>query len=73
MTDREKLAKLIADSGCKYCKEDRDGYVSMIGGFSIHNPFHGKDWVINAKGLKSRKIYFCPMCGRKLSEPPKGE
>ena len=57
--------------GCKYCKEDKDGYRVMFGAFSIHNPFHGNIWEIDAGRCKPRQIYFCPMCGRKLSEPPK--
>ena len=57
--------------GCKYCKEDKDGYRVMFGAFSIHNPFHGNIWEIDAGRCKPRRIYFCPMCGRKLTEPPK--
>ena len=60
-------------NGCEYCKEDNDGYRKMFGAFSIANPFHGNEWTINTGHCKPRQIYYCPMCGRKLSEPPKGE
>ena len=59
--------------GCAYCKEDRDGYIGVFGAFSLLNPFHGDTWYIGTGHCKARQIYFCPMCGRKLSEPPKGE
>ena len=59
--------------GCAYCKEDRDGYRGVFGAFSLSNPFHGDTWYIGTGHCKPRQIYFCPMCGRKLSEPPKGE
>ena len=58
---------------CDYCHEDREGYRKMIGAFSITNPFHGSTWQIETAHCKPRNIYFCPMCGRKLAEPPKGE
>ena len=59
--------------GCEYCKEDSDGFRRMFGAFSLVNPFHGKTWQIHAGKCKPREIYFCPMCGRKLPQPPKGE
>ena len=59
--------------GCQYCKEDGEGYRKMFGAFSITNPFHGNEWLINTGHCKPRQIYFCPMCGRKLPQPPKGE
>ena len=59
--------------GCEYCKEDNEGYRKMIGAFSITNPFHGNLWIIETCHCKPRQIYFCPMCGRKLPQPPKGE
>ena len=80
-----KLAENIADDliadgvtvqeldGCQYCKEDGEGYRKMFGAFSITNPFHGNEWLINTGHCKPRQIYFCPMCGRKLPQPPKGE
>lgn len=80
-----KLAENIADDliangvmvqelgGCEYCNEDSEGYRKMIGTFSITNPFHGNVWNIETCHCKPRQIYFCPMCGRRLSQPPKGE
>lgn len=59
--------------GCEYCNEDGDGYRKMIGAFSITNPFHGNVWNIETRHCKPRQIYFCPMCGRRLPQPPKGE
>ena len=59
--------------GCEYCKEDREGYRKMFGAFSITNPFHGNEWLINTGHCKPRQIYFCPMCGRRLHQQPKGE
>ena len=59
--------------GCEYCKEDSEGYRKMIGAFSITNPFHGNVWNIETYHCKPRQIYFCPMCGRRLPQPPKGE
>ena len=80
-SEREELADgLIAGGvtvqeldGCEYCNEDGDGYRKMIGSFSITNPFHGNVWNIETCHCKPRQIYFCPMCGRRLSQPPKGE
>lgn len=60
-------------TGCEYCQEDAEGYRRMIGAFSITNPFHGKVWNIETRHCKPRQIFFCPMCGRKLSEQPKEE
>lgn len=59
--------------GCEYCKEDSEGFRRMFGAFSLVNPFHGKTWQIHAGKCKPREIYFCPMCGRRLLQPPKGE
>ena len=58
---------------CDYCQEDAEGCRKMIGAFSITNPFHGRVWQIETAHCKPRQIFFCPMCGRKLAEPPKGE
>ena len=77
----EEIADNLLDSGvtvqeldgCAYCKEDREGYRKMIGAFSITNPFHGNVWNIETCHCKPRQIYFCPICGRRLPEPPKGE
>ena len=59
--------------GCEYCNEDSEGYRKMLGAFSITNPFHGSVWNIETCHCKPRQIYFCPMCGRKLPQPLKGE
>lgn len=59
--------------GCEYCKEDNEGFRKMFGAFSLENPFHGKTWKICAGKCKPMEIYFCPMCGRRLPQPPKGE
>ena len=59
--------------GCDYCQEDAEGYRKMIGAFAITNPFHGPEWFLETAHCKPRNIYFCPMCGRKLAEPPKEE
>lgn len=59
--------------GCEYCKEDNEGFRRMFGAFSITNPFHGNAWNIETRNCKPRQIYFCPMCGRRLPQPPKGE
>jgi hypothetical protein len=59
--------------GCEYCKEDSEGFRRMFGAFSLVNPFHGKTWQIHAGKCKPREINFCPMCGRRLPQPPKGE
>ncbi len=58
------------ESGCEYCLEDQDGYRRGFGAFSLHNPFHASVWEISTGHCKPRQIYFCPMCGRKLTEPP---
>ena len=77
----EAVADYLLDSGvtvqeldgCEYCNEGSEGYRKMIGAFSITNPFHGSVWNIETCHCKPRQIYFCPMCGRKLPQPPKGE
>lgn len=60
-------------NGCDYCKEDREGYRQMLGAFVLQNPFHKNEWYISTGHCKMRRIYFCPMCGRQLSEQPKEE
>lgn len=65
--------KLQESNGCEYCKADNEGFRRVFGAFSITNPFHGNVWNIETRHCKPRQIYFCPMCGRKLPEPPKGE
>ena len=79
--------KLIANGvtvreldGCKYCKEYEDLPEHFIDGKYVGRVF---DTCIqpNENGLWHLKvpcgadigIQFCPMCGRRLSQPPKGE
>lgn len=77
----EAVADYLLDSGitlreldgCEYCKEDNEGFRRMFGAFSLANPLHGKTWQIHAGKCKPREINFCPMCGRRLPQPPKGE
>ena len=59
--------------GCDYCREDFDGYVRRNGAFLIRNSHHREGWTISAGNVKPRQIYYCPMCGRALPQPPKGE
>jgi hypothetical protein len=72
---REKANGVTAQEldGCEYCKEDSEGFRRMFGAFSITNPFHGNEWFIDTGHCKPRQICFCPMCGRKLPKPPRGE
>ena len=80
-TEDEYIADTLLDNGvtvqeldgCEYCSEDSEGYRKMIGAFSITNPFHGNVWNIETRHCKPRQIYFCPMCGRRLTKTPKGE
>jgi RNA polymerase subunit RPABC4/transcription elongation factor Spt4 len=67
------LDNQVSSSKCDYCQEDREGYRKALGSFFLANPFHGSVWQIKTKRTKPRQIFFCPMCGRKLAEPPKGE
>ena len=61
---------------CDYCQEDRDGYFQMLPRKGNGNAFINwgvfDDWTIEFSGkyhVKAKiKIYFCPMCGRKLKE-----
>lgn len=57
----------LLQEDCRFCNEDIDGYRKVLGAFSISNPFHGRDFYLNAGKLKPRKINFCFMCGRRLS------
>ena len=60
---------------CTYCHEDRDGFVTPVeknGHAVIWN--YGNKWMLclKAKGWETKvPINFCPMCGRRLREPPK--
>lgn len=52
---------------CKYCTEDRDGYVDGLdkhGHYYIHND----EMILKRYGQRDIvKINYCPMCGRKLN------
>ena len=60
--------------GCEYCNDPHpardcvlpDGVEQMLVNYD-DGTFLGKQLVY------SRKIKFCPMCGRRFSQPPKGE
>lgn len=58
---------------CKYCHEDRDGFVMPIeknGHAFIFFGTGGYSLAMKACGWhKDILINFCPMCGRKLREP----
>ena len=60
--------------GCEYCNDPHpardcvlpDGTERFLAGFE-DGTFLGKPFIYE------RKIKFCPMCGRRLPQPPKGE
>lgn len=58
---------------CRYCIEDRDGFVVPIeknGHAFIFFGIGGYSLAMKAgKWHKDVPINFCPMCGRKLREP----
>ena len=67
----EYLQKLDADQirelePCPYCHEDKEGYYKALGGFYLTNPFHKGQYYLNGGPLKARRIYACPVCGRRL-------
>lgn len=60
-------------NGCKYCTEDRDGYVPFLprtgkGRASIHDGMGGPHILISGPNRMQMDIPidFCPKCGRKL-------
>ena len=66
--------------GCKYCKEYEDLPEHFIDGKSIGRVFdtciqpnENGLWHIEVPCGADIGIKFCPMCGRKLPQPPKGE
>ena len=66
--------------GCKYCKEYEDLPEHFIDGKSIGRVFdtciqpnENGLWHIEVPSRADVGIKFCPMCGRKLPQPPKGE
>ena len=66
--------------GCKYCKEYEDlpehfidgKYVGRVFDTCIQPNENGL-WHIEVPCGADIGIKFCPMCGRKLPQPPKGE
>ena len=66
--------------GCKYCKEYEDLPEHFIDGKSIGRVFdtciqpnENGLWHIEVPCGADIGIRFCPMCGRRLPQPPKGE
>ena len=66
--------------GCKYCKEYEDLPEHFIDGEPIGRVFdtciqpnENGLWHLEVPCGADIGIRFCPMCGRRLSQPPKGE
>lgn len=66
--------------GCKYCKEYEDLPEHFINGKPIGRVFdtciqpnENGLWHIEVPCGADIGIRFCPMCGRELPKPPKGE
>lgn len=66
--------------GCKYCEDYEDLPEHFVGGTPVGKVFDtiiqtDKDglWHLEVPYNAGIGIRFCPMCGRKLPEPPKGE
>lgn len=75
MDMKEKLVEL---EGCKYCKGEFIGEnpISTLGNDCGIDSIVEDEFLYNFCncGIKSIvKINFCPMCGRRLPQPPKGE
>lgn len=67
-------------AGCKYCKEYEDLPEHFIEGKPIGRVFdtciqpnESGLWHIEVPCGADIGIRFCPMCGRRLPQPPKGE
>ena len=66
--------------GCKYCEEYEDLPEHFISGKSVGRVFdtciqtdeNGR-WHLEVPSGADIGIKFCPVCGRKLPQPPKGE
>ena len=84
----EAVADYLLDSGvtvqeldgCKYCKEYEDLPEHFIDGKPIGRVFdtciqpnENGLWHIEVPCGADIGIKFCPMCGRRLPKPPKGE
>ena len=66
--------------GCKYCKEYEDLPEHFIDGKSVGRVFdtciqpnENGLWHLEVPYGADIGIRFCPMCGRELPQPPKGE
>lgn len=66
--------------GCKYCEDYEDLPEHFVGGNPVGRVFDtciqtDKDglWHLEVPYNAGIGIRFCPMCGRKLPEAPKGE
>lgn len=67
-------------NGCKYCKEYEDLPEHFIYGKPVGRVFdtciqtdeNGR-WHLEVSSGVDIGIKFCPMCGRRLPQPPKGE
>ena len=66
--------------GCKYCKEYEDLPEHFINGKPAGKIFdtciqtdENRRWHLEVPSGVDIGIKFCPMCGRKLPQPPKGE
>ena len=66
--------------GCKYCKEYEDLPEHFIDGKPVGRVFdtciqHNENglWHLEVSCGADIGIRFCPMCGRRLPQPPKGE
>ena len=67
-------------NGCKYCKEYEDLPEHFIDGKPVGRVFdtciqpnENGLWHIEVPCGADIGIRFCPMCGRRLTKPPKGE
>ena len=66
--------------GCKYCEEYEDLPEHFVSGKPVGRVFdtciqideNGR-WHLEVPSGADIGIKFCPMCGRKLPQPPKGE
>ena len=66
--------------GCKYCEEHEDLPEHFVSGKPVGRVFdtciqtdeNGR-WHLEVPSGVDIGIKFCPMCGRKLPHPPKGE
>lgn len=88
MDGAEDIASYLIDhgvtvqelDGCKYCKEYEDLPEHFIEGKPIGRVFdtciqpnENGLWHIEVPCGADIGIRFCPMCGRRLPQPPKGE